>query len=205
MILDYFNLQHEEKLVIIPEISNLQPKTKGLFDDDDYGYLGEVLEFYRNYLSRVDDVLGVAINGWDNELAESVFDFVGDTFKNTKNGSSRNFEIDWIILNGDSVTVVEVGMRGKTEIREGKENCIMNEEKGIQGVIADKFKQIVKNRTIVEHLLEATGNQHIQVNYLAFFPNISIASVQAYLDKMQQIAGKKGRQSSINELVASKK
>ena len=104
---------------------------------------------------------------------------MGDTFKNTKNGSSRNFEIDGIILNGDSLTVVEVGMRGKTETREGKENCIMNEEKGIQGVIADKLKQIVKNRTIVEHLLETTGNQHIQVSYLAFFPNISVANVQA--------------------------
>ena len=187
--------------MIIPEISNLQPKTKGLFDDDDYGYLGEVLEFYRNYLSRVNGISGVAINGWDNELAESVFDFVGDTFKNTKNGSSRNFEIDWIILNGDAITVVEVGMRGKTEIPEGNKNCLMNEEKGIQGVIANKFKQIVKNQTIVEHLLEATGNQHIQVNYLAFFPNISIASVQAYLDKTQQIAGKEGRQSSIDEFI----
>ena len=190
--------------MIIPEISNLQPKTKGIFDDDDYGYLGEVLEFYQNYLSRVNGISGVAINGWDNELAESVFDFVGDTFKNTKNGSSRNFEIDWIILNGDSVTVVEVGMRGKTQIREGNENCLMNEEKGIQGVIDNKFKQIVKNQTIVEHLLEATGNQHILVKYLAFFPNISITSVQSHLDKMQQIARREGRKSSIDELVASK-
>ena len=103
------------------------------------------------------------------------------------------------------MTVFEVGMRGKTETREGKENCIMNEEKGIQGVIADKLKQIVKNRTIVEHILETTGYQHIQVSYLAFFANISVASVQAYLDKMQQIAGKEGKQSSIVELVASKK
>ena len=126
---DYYNAEHKKELVILPPIDSIKPSKPSLFEADS-GYEGEVVEFYDNYLSRMPGLKGIAINGWKSEQARLIFDNVEKTFqgtkyndtnddkndKNTKNNKkTKNFEIDWLLMNGWVLTVVEVGVRGEIE------------------------------------------------------------------------------------------
>ena len=91
-------------------------KPKGSFSIDT-AYHGEKVEFHDYYLSRMVNLRGIAVNGWNNNLAKSVFESVENTFRGTKYEKSQDFEIDWLIFSGSSLTVVEVGMRGETETK----------------------------------------------------------------------------------------
>ena len=175
----------------------------------DCGYQGEVVEFYDNYLSRMTKLKGIAINGLSNPIANLVFDAVEHTFKGTKWENSRDFEIDWLLLSGSALTVFEVGMRGETEESpknlkskdkaaapdKGKES---EDTKREERLISKKIDQMVQNCVIFQHLLEATGNQDLPVNYVIFFPNITTEQICSRVEKLHQKALSEERQLSLD-------
>ena len=61
---------------------------------------------------------GFAINSWRIEQARLVFDSVENTFDASKYTSTKDFEIDWILLNGSVLTIVEIGVRGGLDDRD---------------------------------------------------------------------------------------
>ena len=178
----------------------------------DCGYRGEVVEFYDNYLSRMSNLKGIAINAWNNQQANFIFDSVEHTFKGTKCDSSRDFEIDWLIFDGSSLTVFEVGVRGETE--ENGKNCKNIEKttaidkenentKRVERLISKKIDQMVQNCLIIQHLLEATGSQDSPVNYLIFFPNITTEMIRYRVEKLHKKALSDGRQFSFDTISSS--
>ena len=127
--LDYLNPEYKDKLVILPDISNIKPKEPSLFAAD-YGYLGEVVEFYDNYISHMKNLKGFAINGWNNKIAKEIFDNVESTFVESKKKQAKDFEVDWMLMNGSVLTIAEVGMRGDTEGRNENTQEDNNGKKG---------------------------------------------------------------------------
>ena len=115
--------------MILPDINSIKPKEPSLFAAD-YGYLGEVVEFYHHYISHMKKLKGFAINGWNNKIAKEIFDNVESTFVKSKNKQAKDFEVDWMLMNGSVLTIVEVGMRGDTEGRNENTQEDNNGKKG---------------------------------------------------------------------------
>ena len=212
MSLDTLSTNFNTTLVLIPEIDDIRPKKPSQFDLD-HKYLGEVVEFYHNYMSRMFDLKGVAINGWSSNHAKSIFEAVENTFEDMEN-PPKDFEIDWIILNGSSVTVVEVGMRGETTeksectthgSKDSSKNRKEDELKGMERLISKKLDQIVRKDTqIVQHLLEATRNDNLPVNYVLLLPNVYIDLVRNRIKNLHR-KSKLGNEFYSLDLMISKK
>ena len=205
--LDYFNPEHQTKLVVLPDINGIKPKKPSPFDFDE-GYLGEIVEFYDNYISRMTNLKGFAINGWSDKDARLLFDSVDRTFQGTGHGNSKNFEIDWLLFNGLSLSVVEVGMRGaSSKLKTQKEEA--NEKSDdlirIERLISKKVDQVMKSDAIIQHLLEATKQKLASVNYLLVFPDIAIDFVKERIRKMYIKAQNDGREYSLDRLLNSTK
>ena len=200
------------------------------------GYQGEVVEFCDNYLSRMTDLKGIAINGWNNRIANFNFDAVEHTFKGTKWEIFKDFEIDWLVLSGSALTVFEIGMWGETEEnpknlkskdkaaapdkeKESEENpknlkskdkeAVSDKEKEsedtkrVERLISKKIDQMVQNSIILQHLLKATGNQDLSVNYVIFFPNITTELICSRVEKLHKKALFEGRQFSLDAKTSS--
>ena len=164
LALDTFNSRYRNSIEYIPRISCTEPPEPFTKDNKYYQYEGEVFDIYFRFFAQIEELTGVAINGFRNEAARKIFDHVGQTFGGRKfDVKSKDFEIDWILFNGVTVTVIEVKVKADT----GKNN--ENFEK--------KIDQIKKNRTIIQHLLEVTGCKDIKVNYIIACPNVSIKEV----------------------------
>ena len=201
LALDYYlNSEYRQKMIFVPHIDSIKPPKLFSTDTTYHGYQGEIIEFVENFLSRISRLTGLALNGWKNDHAKKLFDSVETTF------DGKNFEIDWIIFNGTSLTVVEIGMRGETEENEksvsgkkgnSKEVCEVSDEKGIQRLISRKIDQVIKDQIVIDCLLKATTCEDIDVNLLAAFPNIPIEEVS------RRISGK--YKSSLDNLIDSSK
>ena len=164
LALDTFNSRYRNSIEYIPRISCIEPPEPFTKDNKYYQYEGEVFDIYFRFFAQIEELTGVAINGFRNEAARKIFNHVGQTFGGTKfDVKSKDFEIDWILFNGVTVTVIEVKVKADT----GKNN--ENFEK--------KIDQIKKNTTIIQHLLEVTGCKDIKVNYIIACPNVSIKEV----------------------------
>ena len=191
MSLDYYNPGHARKLVILPDINSVKPKDPSLFSPD-YGYLGEIVEFHDNYLSRMENITGFAVNGWSVLNAKRIFNSVETTFNSKASENSKDFEIDWLIFNGNSLSVIEVGMRGESEPSKNSQNKETKEEtdkmrndiKGSERLIGKKLEQMMKNVIIIEHLLEATSQKHACINYILLFPNLTIDIIKDRIEKL---------------------
>ena len=132
-----------------------------------HGYHGEVVQFYANFLERVRNLTGVAINGWSNVAARKIF-HLGSSEQQPK-----DFEIDWIIFNGSSITVVEVGEEG-----------VQTGQKEEHPIVKKKLKQIEKDAVIVNNLINAFEIQEeVKINYLIVVPNLSLKQIQDELAK----------------------
>ena len=182
--LDYYNGKHKKELVILPPIDSIKPSKPSLFEVDP-GYEGEVVEFYDNYLSRMPGLKGIAINGWKSEQARLIFNNVEKTFDGTKYKETKDFEIDWLLMNGSCLTVVEIGVRcvnkekGKNSKSHQKLNLDAdNMERGTQRLISRKIDQLIRDQVIIQHLLEATNVENCCVNYFAVWPNIPIDDIR---------------------------
>ena len=251
LALDTFNPKFETELYVVPRVSSI--KKPYLFTED-HGYHGEMVEFYANYLERLDSLTGIAVNGWSNQAARKIFNSVEKTFKQTYPKKSRkhleleelekklitsskrkkvptvhtnleskkfrerrprsvqmrritrktvtldrsksvgsppnstpaiksvtrDFEIDWILFNGSTITVVEVGEEGSSEKESGSKTKATEWEKRHK-IVKDKIKQIEKDEIIMKHFLSAVGVPEMNVNYLLVYPNLSLCEVYTEL------------------------
>ena len=249
LILDEFNPGYKTELHVVPRVSSI--KKPALFTED-HGYHGEMVEFYANYMERVDSLSGIAVNGWSNQVARKIFDGVEKTFerKNSKQKSQkmeseelekkmetwkkqtkprenlesekiverkrsrstqkrrtkektglsersksvgspskatpatknipRDFEIDWILFNGSTITVVEVGEEGSNE-KGGDLKTNTTEWKKISKIVPEKIKQIKKDQVIMKQLLTAVYAPEVTVNYLLVYPNLSMLEIKKEL------------------------
>ena len=171
-------------LTFIPEISCIEPKKENALFEMDYGYHGEVSEFCTNYLSRMENLQGFAVNGWNNREARKILKNVEKTFYGTKHSGSNDFEIDWLIFEKSTLVVAEVGVRGKSEdigqqkSSDPKEKCGAERQ---QNMIKKKISQVLKDEVIISHLLEATGCCELSVIYLAVFPNLPLEELESVI------------------------
>ena len=183
----------ESKLVFVPEIKFLRPKEekrkKSALFEMDPGYHGEVAEVVCGYLSRMENLTGVAINGWSSQDASKVFQNVDNTFMGTKHENSDNFEIDWLIFSGSKLFVFEVGLRECEKL---------NDDKGTEALIHDKCSQAAKGEMTVRHLMEATDFTPEDVYFVAVFPNIPFEKVETKMRVPEQRA-------SLNRLISREK
>ena len=163
LALDWLNPGYETSMQYIPRISCI-PWPEPFKEDNKYH--GEIYEMYLNYFARMNSPMkGVAINGWGNTNAANLFHNTSETFKGTgKFEKSKDFEIDWILLNGSSITVIEVKEQSETA-------------KGKKKNFETKIDQIKKDRVIMQHLMEVTGIEKTRVNYVIACPNVSITEV----------------------------
>ena len=214
LALDCLVPEYKSEMVFIPHIDTIKPKKSSMFEVD-CGYHGEVVEFYDNFLSRMTKLKGIAINGWSNPTANFIFDAVEHTFKGTKWEISKGFEIDWLVLSGSALTVFEIGMRGETEenpknLKSKDKDAAPDKEKEsedtkrVERLISKKIDQMAQNSIILQHLLEATGNQDLSVNYVLFFPNITTELICNRVDKLHKKALSEGRQFSLDANSSSK-
>ena len=174
-------------MVTLPPIDSLRPP---LFEQDS-GYEGEVVEFYDNYLSRMPELTGFAINGWKTENARLVFDSVEKCFNGSSYTKTKDFEIDWLLINGSVLTVVEIGVREESDEKENTSKKSKREktedigdevDKGAERLVARKVDQLIKDHVVIRHLLEVANIQNCCINYLAVFPNMPIDLVMAKIE-----------------------
>ena len=160
--LDTFNAEYKTKVEYLPRIECID--SLGPFEEDNK-YHGEIFEVYLKFFARMELLTGIAINGWSNLDCRRVFHNVENTFQGCgKFSRTKDFEIDWILFDGYSLTVIEVKERSER----AKKQTIGHFEK--------KLDQI-KKRIIIQHLLEVTGCSNIKVNYIIACPNVSIGEV----------------------------
>ena len=249
LVLEIFNSKYETELYVVPRVSSI--KKPPLFTED-HGYHGEVVEFYANYLERLDSLTGIAVNGWSNKAARKIFTSVEKTFekinpkKNSKHlalqeeletklitwnkrrklhknlesqtfrkrrrcrssqmrrsgektilsersksvGStskpipatknvSRDFEIDWILFNGSTLTVVEVGEEGSCE--KGSDSKANSSERKRHKIVPEKIEQMKKDQVIMQSFLSAVGAADVTVKYLLVYPNLLTREVNTEL------------------------
>ena len=163
LALDVFNSRHKTDLEYIPRIPNIESPDPFIKDNKYYKYEGEICELYFKYFAQIEELTGIAFNGWSNLDAQRVFDGVPETFQGTKFPETKDFEIDWILFNGSTITVIEV--KANTEESRSKKN------------FETKVKQLKKDQIVIRHLLEATGCENVKVNYVIACPNVSIKEV----------------------------
>ena len=248
LTLEKFNSKYNTELYVIPRISSI--KKPDLFTEH-HGYHGEMVEFYANYLERLESLTGIAVNGWSNQAARKIFNSVEKTFEqiNPKESSkhlalqeiekklttwnkrrklhknleyqtvrtrrrcrssqiqrtaettillersksvgsisnatpatkkiSRDFEIDWILFNGSTLTVVEVGEEGSREKgSDSKENA---SEWKRHKIVPEKIEQIKKYQIIMKSFLSAVGAPDVTVKYLLVYPNLLMREVNTEL------------------------
>ena len=183
----------ESKLVFVPEVKFLRPKEekdkKSALFEMDLGYHGEVAEVVCGYLSRMENLTGVAINGWSSKDAAKIFTDVDKTFMGTKDEGSKDFEIDWLIFSGNTLFIFEVGMRDYDKL---------NDDKGIEKLIHTKCSQVSKDAMVLRHLMEATNFTPVEVYFVAVFPNLPFENVEKKMRVRNQ-------RESLNRLITSDK
>ena len=86
--------------------------------------------------------------------------------------------------------MVEVGERHMDKV---------DDEKGTEKIISDKISQITKDQLVISLLLQATGATHLNVFYLAVFPNIPFEYVQRRLRRVP------AQEESLNAMTAPMK
>ena len=208
LVLDKFNSGYKTELHVVPRVSSI--KKPELFTEDP-GYHGEIVEFYANYMERVDSLTGIAVSGWSNTAARKIFSSVEKTFETKSRkrkcesleleeelekkmeGSSsdqtsasknvpRDFEIDWILFNGSTITVVEVGEQGCSE--KGSDSATnATEWKKRHKIVPKKIKQIEKDQVIMNQFLTAVGAPEVTVNYLLVYPNLPLLEIEKELSR----------------------
>ena len=208
-VLDDLNSGYLNRLIFIPRFSDISTPKLRSSDHERIGYQGEIGEFCANVLAQMNNLKGVAIRSWRNVNASLIFDNVQKCFLGTKHEKSEDFEIDWMIFNGSSLTIVEIGMRGVTEQVPGQEMKTNSNKKAgmseseledekIERVVSKKLSQLIKDQFIVDHLLDVADCTGIPVNYLAVFPNIPI-------EKIKKRVENKLYKETIQDLVSAKK
>ena len=163
LALETLNPDYINRIQYVPRISCI-PVPEAFTEDNKYH--GEIHEMYLSYFTQISNLRGVAVNGWSSENARNLFNHVTDTFKHKeKFVKVENFEIDWILFNGETITVIEVKEKSET----AKTDSSRNFEK--------KVDQIKKDRIIMQHLLEVCGCKNTQINYVIACPNVTITEV----------------------------
>ena len=89
----------------------------------------------------------------------------------------RDFEIDWILFNGSTITVIEVGEDCSSEEGRNSETNATERKKGHK-VVLDKIEQIKKDQIIMNKFLTAVGAPEVTVNYLLVYPNLSMLEIK---------------------------
>ena len=249
LTLEIFNSKYETELYVVPSVSSI--KKPDLFTVN-HGYHGEMVEFYANYLERLDSLTGIAVNGWSNQAARRIFNSVEKTFEqiNPKKSSKlpalqeelekklttwnkgrklnkilepqtfgkrrrsrssqmrqtaektillersksvgfssnttpaskkvpRDFEIDWILFNGSTVTIVEVGEDGSRE--KGSDSKANASEWKRHKIVPEKIEQIQKDQIIMKNFLSAVGAPDVTVKYLLVYPNLVMREIKTEL------------------------
>ena len=250
LVLDKFNPCYRTELHVVPRASCI--KKPALFTPN-HGYHGEMVEFYANFLEKVDSLTGIAVSGWSNTAARKIFCSVEKIFekkipeqnsqnmaleaelekilktwkkqknprenlesqkidrrkrsrsaqkkrtkkktgllKRSKSAGSpsnsttatknvpRDFEIDWILFNGSTITVVEVGEEGSNE-KGSNSKTNATEWKRRHKIVPEKVEQIKKDQIIMNHFLTAVGAPEVTVNYLLVYPNLSLRQINKEL------------------------
>ena len=163
LALEFLNPDYKNRMQYVPRISCI-PAPEAFTEDNRYH--GQIHEIYRRYFAQISDLRSVAINGWNNKNAKKLFSNVDDTFRSwEKMKNTKDFEIDWILFNGATITVIEVLVKSKASKKEN----VKSFEK--------KLGQIKKHRIIMQHLLEVCGCKNTRVNYVIACPNVSITEV----------------------------
>ena len=182
LALDYYNKGYRKKVEFIPRIGVLGKNWLGLFKNHS-GYHGEIIDFYGAYLSQIKDLKGVAVNSWTSENARHFFQNVQETFEgDSVYGDSKNFEIDWILFNGNRITAIEVGRKNTsthyTKTDESKSLDYAAVRSNLKSMIRKKTYQIIRYEKVVNKLLAATDCENIPVNYLLVFPNLPVEDLR---------------------------
>ena len=154
------NSRYKTDLEYIPRIPNIESPDQFKKDNKYYQYEGEIFELYFKYFAQIKELTGIAFNGWSNLDAQRIFDGVPETFQGTKFPETKDFEIDWILFNGSTITVIEV--KANMEDSKSRKN------------FETKVKQIKKDQIVMQRLLKATGCENVKVNYVIACPNASI-------------------------------
>ena len=163
LALESLNPGYKNRMQYVPRISCI-PAPEAFTEDNRYH--GEIHEMYRRYFAQLSDLRGVVINGWNIKNAKNFFSNVEDTFRIwEKMKNTKDFEIDWILFNGATITVIEVMEESKTSKKDNGKS------------FKKKLEQIKKDRIIMQHLLEVCGCKNTQINYVIACPNVSIAEV----------------------------
>ena len=163
LALETLNPDYKNRMQYVPRISCI-PAPEAFTEDNRYH--GEIHEMYRRYFAQISDLRGVAINGWNNKNAKKLFSNVDDTFRSwEKKQKTKDFEIDWILFNGATITVIEVMEKSKTSTKDNGNS------------FKRKLEQIKKDRIIIQHLLEVCDCQSTRVNYVIACTNVSITKV----------------------------
>ena len=106
LALESLNPDYINQMQYVPRISCI-PAPEAFTEYNRYH--GEIHEMYRRYFTQISNLRGVAVNGWCSENAHNLFKHVTDTFKHReKFVKVENFEIDWTLFNGETITVIEV-------------------------------------------------------------------------------------------------
>ena len=161
--LDVLNSRYKSELEYIPRIPNIESPDPFKVDNRFYQYEGEVFQLYFKFFAQIKELTGIALNGWTSLDAQRIFNGVPETFRGTKFSKTKDFEIDWILFNGSTITVIEV--KANHEYSQSSKH------------FERKVQQIKKDQIVMQHLLKATGCEDIKVNYVIACPNVSIKEI----------------------------
>ena len=156
LALEYYNQGYMDKLKIVPSLASMIGNVgRGLFDNH-AGYRGEVIDFYSAYVSQIEGLAGIAVNGFNSCKAKYMFD------QRIKKQRFKDFEIDWLLFTRNSVNIFEVG-RNNSNVSK----C--EDAKSFDCKITKKLRQAVKSFQISRSLLTSTGCTTVDVNLFVFF------------------------------------
>ena len=181
LALDYYNKEYRQKLEFVPRIGVLGKNWLRLFKDHS-GYHGEIIDFYGAYLSQIKDLKGVAVYSWNSENARHFFQGIDETFEgDSVYAESRNFEIDWILFTGNSITVIEVERKNSSFNTTADQSSSSDDaavSSNLKSLIREKVHQIIRDEKVVKQLLVAANDEKIPVNYLLVFPNLPVEDLR---------------------------
>ena len=166
--LDTFNSRYKSRLECVPRIGDIKAPDAFKEDNKYCQYRGEIFDVYFRFFAQIKELVGVAVNGWSNLDAQRVFENVNHSFEATKLSFKKflpkDFEIDWILFNGQSITIIEV--KGKMSGSTGNKN------------FEAKVEQIKRDQIVMQHLLEVTSCENVKINYIIACPEASIEEVE---------------------------
>ena len=103
-------------------------------------------------------------------------------------GDTKDFEIDWMVLSEGSLFVFEVDVRGAEEA---------DQENGFESMISKNIRQIAKDQIVIDHLLQVSGVNQMNVFYpfirsfIRIFCSQRVTRVKEHITFLNDLVGPK--------------